>query len=89
MLLKPAAAQAVSEVSKKSHPAHPTFLFFLVFFLDDVFDSDYAITRGVEFWVSYRRSRETSGSSIVFHDKTLVSKSRRSIPLPDLYTSDC
>ena len=47
MLLKPAAALAVSEVSKKSHPAHPTFLFFLVFFLDDVFDSDYAITRGV------------------------------------------
>ena len=48
MLLKPAAAQAVSEVSKKSHPAHPTFLFFWIsFFLDDVFDSDYAITRGV------------------------------------------
>ena len=47
MLLKPAAALAVSEVSKKSHPAHPTLLFFLAFFLDDVFDSDYAITRGV------------------------------------------
>ena len=27
MLLKPAAAQAVSEVSKKGLPTHPTFLF--------------------------------------------------------------
>ena len=31
VLLKPAAAQAVSEVSKKSHPAHPTFLFLFGF----------------------------------------------------------
>ena len=32
MLLKPAAALAVSEVSKKSHPAHPTFLSFWLSF---------------------------------------------------------
>ena len=80
MLLKPAAALAVSEASRKAIPPTQLFFFFLVFFLDDVFDSDYAITRGVGFGSAIEGLDETSGSLIVFHDKTLVSKSRRSIP---------
>jgi hypothetical protein len=68
VLLKPAAALAVSEASRKAIPPTQLFFFFLVLFLDDVFDCDDAITRGVGFGSAIKGLDETSDSLIVLHD---------------------
>ena len=66
--LSPQQLRLLARFPRKAIPPTQLFFFFLVFFLDDVFDSDYAITRGVGFGSAIKGLDETSDSLIVLHD---------------------
>ena len=67
--LSPQQLRLLARFPRKAIPPTQLFFFFLVlFFLDDVFDCDDAITRGVGFGSAIKGLDETSDSLIVLHD---------------------